>query len=168
MIIRLLAVIALLCLTSTAQAQNAWSAPGRACVPADNAIGLYETGVAYVKHAATETGMITFTCQMDRFNSGTSMWNLKITYRDSTGTAVAGSVVAQVYSMAIGTATPVLLSEVNSNSSPVKATNTLASADLNHTFDFEANTYWVRVTLRRSTTAQTVIFHSVVLDGQSA
>ena len=165
MIIRLLTVLAFLCLASAAQAQNNWSAPASACVPADDAAGRYESDIAFVRHLGTNVDPIALTCQMDRFNSGTSAYNLKITYRDSTGTATSASVLARLYRMAIGTATPIQITEVNSNSSAVTGTNTVASPEFNHTFDFEANTYWVRVVIKRANSSQTVILYSLVLDG---
>jgi hypothetical protein len=165
MITRLLAAIAFLCLATAAQAQNNWSAPATACIPSHDTIGRYESDTAWVRFLGVETGVLTFTCQMDRFNSGTSTYNLKITYRDSTGMGTSASVRAQLYRMAHGTTSPVLLGEATSNSSAAGNINTVGSSDINHMFDFEANAYWVHVLLKRSNTSQIITLYSLVLDG---
>ena len=167
MIARLLTVLAFLCLAGAAQAQNVWSVSGPACVPAESATGRYRSGVPFVRHAAGEIGLMVFNCQIDRFNSGTTTWNLRMTYRDTTGSAPAAYIRARLYRMPIGTATPSLIAQVNSNASASTAVNTIPSAQFNHTFDFEANTYWVRVELVRAATNQGIFFYSVVIDGTS-
>lgn len=166
-VLRLLAFLTVLCLASAAQAQNNFTTPGSACVPtgATTSANRHQTNVASVQHATGAVGQIILFCPMARFNSGTTSWNLKLTYQDSTGTATTASVVAQVYQMAIGTATPVLLKTINSNSSAITTLNTVTSTLLTHTFDFEANIYWMRVAISRAATNETVIFHAAVLDG---
>ena len=140
MIARMLAVLAFLSLASAAQAQNVWSAPGSACVPTSSTIGHHLTGLSYVRHAAGETGNVEFMCQIDRFNNGTTTWNLRATYRDSTGADTSAAVLVRLYRMAIGTATPVLISQANSNGSASTGTSVMSSPEFTHTFDFEANT----------------------------
>lgn len=60
--------------------------------------------------------------------------------------------------MANASTSAVQLGAINSNSSAVTAANTIASAAINHTFDFEANIYWVRVLIKRGATNETVTF----------
>jgi len=169
MTIRLLTLLFALCLGSTAGAQNNWSVPGNVCIPSAATIksDLHRTTLAAVRHAGTKVGTILLTCQMERFNSGTAAWNLKLTYQDSTGTGTTAFVRARLYRMAIGSVTPVLLATVSSNSSASTDVNTASSSELAHTFDFEVNTYWVRVELKRKSSSETVILHSIVLDGTS-
>jgi hypothetical protein len=89
-----------------------------------------------------------------------------MTYRGSRETGTGAFVRARVYRAAIGT-TPAFIGFVNSNCSASTVINSLAGPTFTHTFDFEANIYWLRVELRRTSTAQTVFFYSAVLDGTS-
>jgi hypothetical protein len=100
---------------------------------------------------------------MDRFDTGTTNWVIKLTYRDTTGTDTTASVVARIYSLPIGSSSPNSLKSVSSNSSAVTTTNMITSTSFNHAFDFDTNVYFAQVTLSRTGT-QTVIFYSVVLD----
>lgn len=161
-----LPLIALL-LTAPAHAQNNWSAPGSACVPGGESIdaAAHKTTVTSVRFVSGAVGQIELVCPMQRFDSGTATYKLKLTYEDSTGTGTTASVTAQLYRMANASTSAVQLGAINSNSSAVTAANTIASAAINHTFDFEANIYWVRVLIKRGATNETVAFHSVILDG---
>lgn len=167
LIFRLLGNLAALCAAGAALAQNVASTPGSACVPSDVAItgALHATGVGSVRFATGATGTITLFCPLARFNSGTTTWNLKLTYQDSNGTDPTGQVLAQIYMTVIGTSAPVLLTSANSNTSASTAVNTVASPLLTHTFDFDANVYWIRITLKRDATNVNVTVHNVVLDG---
>jgi hypothetical protein len=165
--IRLLGFLAAMCLATAAQAQNVWSTPGSACTPSADTVAAanYRTNVESVQHAAGDVGQIVLFCPMPRFNSGTTDWNLTMTYRDSTGTGTGAFVRARVYRAAIGTIPAFMVGVVNSNSSASTVINSLAGPTFTHTFDFEANIYWLQVELNRSSTAQTVFFYSAVLDG---
>ena len=167
MTIRLLVFMAAICFASAASAQNTWSTPASACIPSDATIKAdrHLLGAASVQHAANIAGGIILFCPVARFNNGTTEWNLKLTYQDSTGTSNAAYVRAYIYRMAIGTTIPILLAVANSDASGVVGVNTVSSALLAHTFDFEANIYWVRLDLVRTLTSQTVVAHSVHLDG---
>ena len=167
MIIRLLVTIAAMCLATVAEAQNNFSTPASACVPSDDTIEFnrHLVGSADVRHATGNVDPIVLFCPIARFNSGTTNWNLKLTYVDSTGTSTAAYVKAYVYQMALGSTTPVLLKIASSDSSAVTGVNTVASPTFAHTFDFEANIYWVRVVLDRTLSSQSVIAHAVYLDG---
>ncbi|MGQ0485110.1 MAG: hypothetical protein ACT4SY_07155 [Hyphomicrobiales bacterium] len=169
MIMRLLALLTALCLATAAHAQNNFSTPASACIPTDVAINAarYRTNLASVQHATGAVGNIILMCPMARFNSGTGSWNLKLTYQDSTGTGTTAFVLAEIYRMAIGTAAPIFLKQVNSNSSAITGLNTVASTLLTHTFNFETNIYWVRVAIVRSLASEIVSFHAVYLDGTS-
>jgi hypothetical protein len=150
-----------------AQAQNVWGTPGSTCVPTNTTIasGLHLTGIASIKFAAGKTGTMVFLCPIFRFNNGTTSWTFDLTYEDSTATGPGAFVLAQLYRMPHGSATPVLLASVNSNTSGVATLNTLPSPSFNHTFDFEANNYWARVSLKRATTVQNAVFHTILLNG---
>lgn len=167
MIIRLLTFIAAMCFASVAVAQNMWNTPASACIPSDPTIKFdrHLLGIASVQHATNNVNAIILFCPMQRFNSGTTTWNLRMTYVDSTGNSNAAYARAYVYQMPIGSAAPVLLGLANSDASALTGLNTISSAPLAHEFNFEANIYWVRVDLVRSLTSQTVIVHSVFLDG---
>ncbi len=86
---RLVLALATLFAGLPAHAQNVASTPASACVPSDVAIkgGLFVTGVANLRFSDGATGQFTAFCPLARFNSGTTSWNLKLTYQDSTGTA---------------------------------------------------------------------------------
>jgi hypothetical protein len=165
MITRLFAVLAFLFAVTSAQAQVGWSAAGTACVPNGPTVGKYTSvGAAGVRHAGNNVGSLVFTCSMDRFNSGTTTWVLRLAYRDSTGAAGTASVIARIYHMDKEGFTPVLLATANSNSSSSTGKVIVSSGDFNHTFDFEQNVYFVQVMLSRSAGNQIVQFHSVVLE----
>ena len=167
MIIRLLTFVAAMCIASVAAAQNTFSTPASVCVPSDLTIRLdqHALGPASVQHAANKVGGLILFCPVPRFNNGTTDWNLRLLYQDTTGTSNAAYVRAYIYRMAIGTTTPVILAVANSDASGNASLNTISSAQFTHTFDFEANMYWVRIDLARTLTSQTVIAYSVVLDG---
>jgi hypothetical protein len=168
MIVRLLALIAALCFASAAQAQNEWSSPASACTPSDATakLGRYKTNVASVQHATSNVDLIVLNCPIARFNnSGTGSWNLKMVYQDSTGAGTAAFARARLYAMGVNSATPFLLTTADSNSVASTGSTLVLSPMLAHSFNFEANIYWVRVELDRTLTSQTVIVHSVSLDG---
>lgn len=167
MMIRLLVIIAAICFAGVAEAQNNFSTPASACTPTNVTIKFdrHLVGPAWVRHATGNVDQIILMCPMARFNSGTTNWNLKLTYVDSTGGSTTAFARAYLYRMAIGSATPVLLALASSDSSGVTGVNTVSSPTFAHTFDFEANIYWVRVDLDRSSTSENVIAHAVYLDG---
>ncbi len=162
-----LVLVSLIGLSAGVQAQNNWSAPGSVCVPTGASIraGKFDTNQAAVIYSPGSLGEIFLHCAIARFNSATAAYDLKITYRDSTGTATTGSVRAVLLYIPITGATPVILGSVTSDSSAVTTLNSISSAAIAHTFDFEANIYWVRVVLKRTATDQIVIFHNAWLDG---
>jgi hypothetical protein len=166
MMARLFALIFTACLATSAEAQVFWSVPASRCVPDDDTIQFnrHSVGNASVEHAAGNVDLIVLACPVTPFSTASHFWSMGFTYRDSTGTNTQGSVRARLFRMAIGTASPTLMAEANSNSSNVMSLNTVESGQFDHTFDFEANSYWVRVELNRATTGQTVIIHSIRLD----
>lgn len=169
MFLRCFVLFAAIFVTGAAQAQNNWNSPGSACVPASDGSSVvrHTTNISSVRFATGAVGQIVLICPMSRFNSGTSSYVLKLTYVDSSGTGTTSSVIAQAYMMANETDNPVLLATAKSNNSAATGLNTVASPVFSHTYDFEANTYWIRVLIRRDATNETAIFHSAVLDGQS-
>ena len=165
MIIRAFFVLAFVCIASSAQAAVGWSAAGSACTPNGATVGHYTSAnAAGVTFSGSDVGSLVFTCSFDRFDSGTTDWVLKLSYRDSTGTGVSGQVLARVYKLPIGTYTPVVLKSVSSNGFNVTANNTIVSGSFNHSFDFDTNVYFVQVTLTRAASSEIVTFVSVVLD----
>lgn len=161
---RLLTLVLALCFTSAAEAQNFWSSPGSACAPDDAAIRFdrYRVGNASVQHAPGNVDLIVLTCPIQPFSSVAPDWALQITYRDSTGAGPTAFVRARLFRIEIGTAQPVLVATVSSNSSAVTTFNNI-NTTFPHEFDFNTNLYWVHVELDRSATGQTVIFHYAVL-----
>jgi hypothetical protein len=164
---RLLILLFALCVTSAADAQVVWSSPGSGCVPSDatTKFDRSKDGIASVQHAAGALDLIALTCTVPPHNSGSTDWILQMTYQDSTGAASTAFVRARLYRMPLTGATPVLLATANSNASSATTLHTVTSAVFSHTFDFAANTYWVRVELDRASTNQIVVFHSAALTG---
>jgi hypothetical protein len=163
---RLLALFFVLCFTGAAEAQTIWSIPGSACVPdeATTRFDRHNVGNALVRHAAGDVGLIVLICPVFRFSPGfLTEWFLRLTYQDSTGAGTSAFVQARLFRMTLETATPGVLATANSNSLSDPTVSTVTSPNFVHTFDFDANVYWVRVELDRATTSQTVIFHSVAL-----
>lgn len=164
---RLLALLFALCFTGAAEAAVVWSSPGTGCVPNDATIKFDrpKEGVASVQHAAGNLDLIVLTCTLRHTSSATS-WVLQLTYQDSTGTAPSAFVRARLYRMPLtgaAAATPVFIVGASSDSSSATTLNTATSPFFGQTFDFNNNVYWVRVELDRTTTGQTVIFHSAAL-----
>jgi hypothetical protein len=118
-----------------------------------------------VQHAGNQTGTLVFICPIDRVDTTPTDWVLRMSYRDSTGPATAGSVVAKLYRVAKGAFAPVLISTLNSNSFPDTGNKAAASsASFPLTLDFDANAYFVRVTLSRTASNQVVRLFSVGLE----
>jgi hypothetical protein len=166
MITRLLAIIFVLVTATGAHAQVGWNAAAAACVPSAETIGKFESsGAIGVQHAATKTGSLIFVCPVYRFDSTPTDWVMRMSYRDSTGTATTASVVARLYRVPKDTFAAIAVETLSSNSfteTTNNAAKTVASFD--HTFDFDANAYYVRVALTRSATNQIVRFYSVGLE----
>jgi hypothetical protein len=117
-----------------------------------------------VQHATGNVDLIVLTCPITQFTTDTTSWNLFLGYRDSTGTGASAFVRARLYAMPIAGGPPVLLTTANSNSSASTAAGYVPSPVFAHTFNFSSNSYWVRVELARSSTSQTVIFRSLLLE----
>ena len=166
MIARLLALLILACLATSAEAQVFWSVPASRCVPDEATIKFdrHSVGNASVQHAAGNVDLIVLVCPITSFSTAATQWAFGFTYCDSTGTNTQASIRARLFRMALGSANPKLLAQANSNSSAETGLSTVESPAFTHTFDFEANMYWVIVELDRATTNQTVILHSIRLD----
>jgi hypothetical protein len=161
-------VLGFLCLASTAQAQVGWSSAGTACVPSAATIGHHaNTGAAGVKFNATDVGTIVFTCSMDRFDTGTTNWRIKLTYRDSTGTGTTAQVLGRVYMLPIESTTATVLKSLSSNASAATVNNTIVSTAFTHPFDFDTNVYFVQVTLTRAASSENVTLFSVLIEADS-
>jgi hypothetical protein len=164
MITRLFAILAFVCLATQVHAQG-WSAAGTACVPSGDTIGKYENVTAAgVHHLNGRVGTLIFTCSIQPFDTAVTNWALRLAYRDSTGTAPGAAVGASLYQMAKGTFAPASLKSVTSNSSASTGKTVVSSTALSHTFDFDANVYFVQVTITRTATNQLAQFHSVWLE----
>jgi hypothetical protein len=164
---RLLVLLFVLCVSSAAEAQVVWSSPGTGCVPSDatTKFDRSKDGIASVQHAAGALDLIALTCTVLPFAPGSTDWTLQLTYQDSTGAASTAFVRARLYRMPLAGATPVLLATANSNASTATTLHTVSSAVFPYSFDFDTNTYWVRVDMDRAATNQTVVFHSAALIG---
>ena len=159
---RLIAVLAFLFVVTGAQAQTPWSSAGTACVPAGATNGHYQSsGLAGVRHLGAETGSIVFTCQIEAFTAANTAWAVQLNYRDSTGDAASGRALARLYSMPLGGFAPVLIATASSNSSDVTTNNIIFSDVFVHTFNFNANVYFMQVTLTRDASSEIVLLHSV-------
>jgi hypothetical protein len=156
-----------ICLAGGAQAGIFWGTVGSNCVPADATIEFnrHKVNPASVEHAPDNIGLIILNCPITRFNTPLTSWRLSLSYRDSTGTGTGAFIRARLYKLENGMFTPVVLGEFNSNDFNVTGSTTRISPPFTHTFRFSVNNYWVRVEFDRSSTSQSVIFHSVVLDG---
>jgi hypothetical protein len=163
-LIRLTSFLAALCIAQAAQAQETFSTPAAGCVPDDATIRNNRSlvGNASVRHAAGVVDPIVLTCTISALDSGSENWNLRMTYRDSTGTGTDAFVRVRLYRMAIGGATPFLLATVNSNDDDATVLNTLQES-FEHPFNFTTNTYWFHIDLIRATTGQNVTLHTVTL-----
>jgi hypothetical protein len=168
MIIRVFAVVAVMCFANAAQAENAWSITAAGCTP-DSATIKSDRHVAVlsaVRHATGNVDLISLHCPIPRFSSSTANWNLKLKYQDTTGSNTAAFVKATLFRIAIGVgAGQQTLATANSNTSANTTVSVVSSSVFNHTFTFETHIYWVAIELDRSTITQAVIAHQVILDG---
>jgi hypothetical protein len=164
-LIRSVSLLAALCFAQAAQAEFGLNSPATACVPDQATIRNNRMLVdnASVRHAAGNVEPIALTCPVVPFTPSPTEWALRMTYRDSTGTAAGAIVRARLYRMAQGGNTPALLATVHSNLSADTGLNFLESPFSTHNFNFNLNTYWVRVDLDRAAASQTVIFYSIVV-----
>jgi hypothetical protein len=158
MLARLIAIIGFLCVGSAAQAFTlvAWGKAGSACVPSSPTVAKYDAfNAAAVRHRGTQVGDIVFTCHVERFDSPNQSWALQIAYRDGTGNNDTASVFGQLYRISLNGFTPALVGTVNSDDNAATG-NFVLQAPFSHTFNFETNTYFVQITLRRSATTEIV------------
>jgi hypothetical protein len=161
------ALAALSLCSAAAEAKVFWSVPASTCVLASTAssTGQTKTNTASVEFASGKIGSFVLNCPISRMDVAGFAWRVNLTYRDSTGTATAGSVAAQIFKMPVGAITPAAVGGISSNSSAITTDNNLSTAFINHVFDFDANTYWARITVRRATSAQSVVFHALIIEG---
>ena len=165
MLTRWFLIIAFTFAATAAHAAVGWSSAGTACAPTCDTVGKYASqNASGVKFAGTQVGDLVFTCSMDRFNSGTTSWVIKLTYRDTTGAGTTASVTARIYRVPIGTSTPNSLRSVTSNSSAVTTVNTITSTPFTEMFDFDSFVYFAQVIMTRAASSETVHFYTVVLD----
>jgi len=165
MIIRLLALAAALCFGGLAQAQILLHVPASACTPDTDTVKFNREFTATngsVRHAPNNVDRITLICPITPSDTSNTNWRMLLTYRDTTGTDTSAVVRAQLFEMNRATGMATALTTVTSNSSSETTLNTV-SRNLNHSFDFFNNAYWVSIELDRATTSQTVIAYSVAL-----
>jgi hypothetical protein len=166
MITRILAIIVFFGLTSAAHAFSivAWGAAGTTCVPDRGTINKFEAvNPATLRHLGAQVGSLLFTCNVERIDSLNQSWSLRITYRDSTGMGATASVVAQLYRIPLQGFSPILVGTASSDSSGAMGSTTLISP-FSHTFDFEANSYFVRLALTRAASTEIVRLSSVSIE----
>jgi hypothetical protein len=165
MMIRVLVVMAALCLAESAQAQVVWSMPAGSCVPTEATIesGRYKVNTASVQHAGNKVGLIVLNCPIARFDNPKTVWNHLMEYQDSTGTGTTALVRTRLYRLPFGSETPILMATANSNGLPSTTFNLMSSQEFTHTFDFDLATYWIRAELNRASSSETVVVHSVRL-----
>ena len=166
-IIRLVSFLAALCFAQVAQAEFGLNSPASGCVPDHATVRNDRAQVsnASVRHTAGNIDPIVLTCPIIPFNSAATSWALRMTYQDSTGAGAGAIVRARLFRMPQGGAAPVLLATVHSNMAADTGLNFLESPIFTHTFNFNNNTYWVHIDLDRAAASQSVILHSIVLDG---
>jgi hypothetical protein len=71
--------------------------------------------------------------------------------------------VAQIFRMTLTVFTPAVLATASSDTSSATGNNFVFSPTFTHSFNSSINTYWARVILKRTSTSQTVVFHSLKL-----
>jgi hypothetical protein len=168
MINRLLfSLLFILCLAGGAQAEVFWSTVGSNCVPDDakTRLNRHRINSASVQHAPDNVDLITLNCPVTKFETPLSSFNIGVTYRDSTGIGTSAFIRARLFRLDNASITPVLVGQFNSNDFGVTGSTHRLSPEFIHPFEFSTNNYWIRVEIDRSSTSQTVIFHSVLLDG---
>ena len=164
MLNRFVVLIFALSFATAAHAQTRGS-PAVICSPDAQTVasGGLKTNLASIQFDTGATGTLTLNCQLERFDSGTAAWVLRLVYRDSTGTDLAAHARARVYRMPIGGTTATLMGTAFSNTSATTTNTSILSPEFTHPFDFAANVYWIRLDLMRVGN-QTVVIHSYNLE----
>ncbi len=183
--IRLSVLFAALCLAAPAHAEVTWSMPGSTCTWDEAASGSkpLKIGLAAVQHKGSAKGTIVLNCPIPNYGPEAGLevanWSLNLTYQDSTGTAPAAVVKAQLLALPlegsepadtrrapafpVTPGTPILITTASSNDSSATAINTVRKP-FTFNFDYNNYTYWVHVEVTRSAGSQTAVFHAVFLE----
>ena len=161
--LRILSVVAALCIPTVANSETLWSATGSGCVPDHATIANNRTVVrpALVRHANNNVDKIVLNCAIRPFTPTDTDWVLQMDCEDSTGAGTQAIVRVRLYRMPFG-GDPTIVATASSNSTNVTGRK-IVDAPFVHTFDFDSNVYWIRVELDRNSTNQIVILYAVWL-----
>jgi len=164
MLNRFVVLIFALSFAAAAHAQTRGS-PAVTCSPDAQTVagGGLKTNLASIQHNTGATGTLTVNCQLERFESGTTDWVLRLVYRDSTGTDPAAHARARLYRMPIGGTAITLMATAFSNTSATTTNTSILSAEFTGQFDFPTYVYWIRLDLKRDGN-ETVVIHSYNLE----
>jgi hypothetical protein len=152
------AAAALLASAPAHAADPVWSMNAASCVPDSETIrnDRHNTSSGFISHRTGNVDLIRVICDVSNPQSFQgSLWNLVVTYRDSTGTGATANVLASLRRTSRTTGTTALVGSFNSNSSAAVAMNKSVTA-FTHTFNFDTSYYRVEITLDRASTSEIV------------
>lgn len=164
-------VLAALLLSGTAAMGRAeaatWLTPGAGCVVRADHVGLAQQVFPYAEFRPTATGQIVLYCPVTAGNGGIegTNWKLDLYYRDTSATADGDFIRVDFVKMNLGTG---IESGVAGcaliNSDPFVAPGyTIRTLNCSENFDPDTFAYYARVTIDRSSTAQTMWFYGLAL-----
>ena len=166
--VKILGALLVLILTATdSEADNYWSSTGAGCVRGDPAItnNLHYVVAGSVGFQTGAGGVITLYCPVQQNSGGTLPDLLTMTYRDQNGTTTNADVKAQLIRLAKSDGTLSTISTVIDSDSSSTTSATQMQTTFFHTFNFDANYYYVRVDLSRPVAATTImVVYGVSLD----
>jgi hypothetical protein len=158
------AAAALVLMAASAHASTPrWSSPAKGCVPDEASVGRYSTTGPGVAHLNANVALIRLVCPINRQITDDPCWNLAVTYRDSTGTVTSANVTARVFRLSRTAGTGGVVATFDSNAGAgtgvVKRTT-----QFTHSFNFDANYYYVVIQLDRTVTSEIVQVFGVALE----
>jgi len=137
-------------LMSHAASAATWSTSGSVCAPGVDSAGLYNFNGAQFLFNGTNTGEIKARCAVTNpKDSGAPAWKTMVVgYQDPDGTGINYQVTAQLLRVDKSSGVSTIITTFSSNSF-TSTGPTSHSVSFTHTFDFDNNAYYVRLTLDR-------------------
>lgn len=153
--------------TSAHAGNYAWSSTASACTPEPSSVSLasFDSVSGTVQFAAGQTGTIKLTCAVSGFDKNfltTTVDRLQISHVDYQGGTACR---VRAHLLRLAHKPPLSGATIASVSSTDTGSNTYASAvqAFTHSFNFDANYYWVQLVVERNSTACSPIAYGVSL-----
>ncbi len=141
-----------------------WSSAAGGCVPYAQSVNAkrYVNSGYYIAHRGANVDAINLICPITDALIAGPIWRIEFTYMDSTGFGPGASAVAKIMSQSRTTGVAAQVVKFSSDSLAVAAI-TKGDKPFTHTFDFDANVYFVHIILDRANPNQDVRAYSVAI-----